>query len=147
MNALASVVSLAAAGLLAACASAGTPGANRPLDGTDWRLVELTGSPVAPGAASSEEPFLRFDADSGRVTGNTGCNLLSGPFTRDGATLSFGALITTKRACVDESRNQRERDFLAALERTRTHAVQRDTLVLSGDGGGVLARLAAQREP
>ena len=146
MNALASILSLAAAGVLAACASAGTPGVNRPLDGTDWRLVELTGSPLAPGAASGDAPFLRFDADSGRVTGDTGCNLLGGPFTRDGASLAFGALVTTRRACLDESRNQRERDFLRALERTRTHAVLRDTLILSGDAG-VLARLAAQREP
>ena len=37
-------------------------------------------------------------------------------------------------------------DFLAALERTRSHAVLRDTLTLSGDSGA-LARLAAQRGP
>ena len=143
MNAVA-LIPVACLAALAACAIAGTPGTNRPLDGTDWQLVELTGSPIAPGASSGDEPFLRFDPDSGRVTGNTGCNLLSGSYTRDGASLTFGAIITTKRACLDELRNQRERDFLNALERTRTHAVLRDTLTLSGDDG-VLARLAAQR--
>lgn len=143
MHALAALLPLAA---LTACISAGTPGTNRPLDGTDWRLVEIAGSPAAPGAATGEQPFLRFDADSGRVTGNTGCNLLSGPFTRDGGALAFGPIVTTRRACLDEARNQREREFLSALERTRTHVVLRDTLTLSGDAG-VLARLAAQRGP
>ena len=63
MNAIAAIFPVAAASLLVACASAGTPGTNRPLDGTEWRLVELTGNPVAPGAASDDAPFLRFDYD------------------------------------------------------------------------------------
>jgi heat shock protein HslJ len=122
--------------LYACVASAGGSLENR-----YWRLTELDGRPSA-GAGGDREPHLRFAEDSARVTGSTGCNRLTGPFTRDGATLRFGAVATTRMACVDSLLNQREQAFLAALGRTERYEVAGDTLTLIGSAGP-LARLVA----
>lgn len=132
------LLALVAALALAACSTVGRTADARSLDG-EWRLVELRGQPVPP-LDPEAQPFLRFERDSSRVTGNTGCNLLSGPFSRAGTELGFGPVITTKRACLDESRNQREAELLGALQATRGFTVERDTLTLTG-GAGRLARL------
>ena len=131
---------------LAACAT--TPGVQpRTLAGTDWRLVELGGRAVADtgavGGGIGSAPFLRFEGDSGRAGGATGCNRFGGPYTRDGDSLRFGALVATRAACMDPARQAREGDFLRALEATRRHAVTGDTLALFGDDAAPLARFTA----
>jgi heat shock protein HslJ len=130
---------------LAACSTASVRDDARPLANRDWRLVELNGRPAVT-AGNANDPFLRFAVDSSRVTGNTGCNLLTGPFTLTGESLRFGALISTKRACVEQERNQQEGDFSAALSATMRYAVSGDTLTLFGASGPV-ARLVARAAP
>ncbi len=129
---------------MAACTTMGNRDASAPFADKEWRLVELNGRPALT-TGTANDPFLRFAVDSGRVTGNTGCNLLTGPFTHGGESLKFGALVTTKRACTEEERNRQEVDFSAALSATQRYAVSRDTMTLFG-ADGPLARLVA-REP
>ena len=127
---------------LVACTTAGVRDGAPPLANREWRLVELNGRPsVTTGDAN--DPFLRFAVDSSRVTGNTGCNLLTGPFTLAGESLRFGALITTQRACVEQARNQQEVEFSGALSATMRYTVSGDTLTLFGASGPV-ARLVAR---
>src|SRR5688572_9762022 len=90
---------LAALVPLAACATTGAV-AGRALGDGEWRLVELGGSAAVAGEGPAGAPFLRFAADSGRVSGSTGCNRLAGPYTADGEALRFGALVSTRMACV-----------------------------------------------
>jgi heat shock protein HslJ len=120
---------------LVTCATAATGGSDAPLEGVDWRLVDVGGRPAVPSAPAT----MRFGPDSGRVTGNAGCNRFAGPYTRDGASLRLGPLVSTRRACIDDAASRQEMQLLAALEATRRHAMTGDTLVLSGDAG-VLAR-------
>jgi len=130
---------------LAACTTAGVRDGAPPLANREWRLVELNGRPAVT-AGDANDPFLRFAVDSSRVTGNTGCNLLAGPFTLAGESLRFGALITTKRACVEQARNQQEVEFSAALGATTRYTVSGDTLTLFGASGPV-AQLVARAAP
>ena len=125
-----------------ALASCTTPGATRtpaPIENTTWRLVELSGSP-AVGTGEERAAALEFLADGGQVTGSTGCNRLTGTFTRTGEALRFGRTATTRMACVDPRLMSQEQTFLAALTATERHRVDRDTLVLIGESGPV-ARL------
>ena len=46
-----------------------------------------------------QSAFLEF-AD-GQVTGNAGCNQLNGPATIGEDTITFGPIVTTRRACPD----------------------------------------------
>ncbi len=100
------------------------------LAGTNWRLVSLgpTGSEenIVPGT----KPTLNFGED-GRASGSTGCNSFSGTYTVRGDTISFGRMISTKRACLDQRANQQEQSYLAALEQARWFRLGSDRLTIN----------------
>ena len=60
---------------------------DEPLEGTPWRLVQLDGQQVMIGADPKIDPTLQFDAAAQRVSGNGGCNNLSGGYKRSGNAL------------------------------------------------------------
>lgn len=131
---------VAAAIALAACVgqSAGPGGQAVPLEGKTWRLEELNGRPPVPVAGTV--PTLTFAEQEPRASGNGGCNLFSGPFERHRASLRFGALVSTRRACADDAGTQQETAFLRALQSTTRYAVYGDLLVLYAEDQ-VVARL------
>ena len=146
--------------LLAACATSapGTQGGgdstgtdstasvaavSSPLEGVEWALHELDGQPAVPGDPA-RLPFIRFDADSGRVAGSGGCNRVAGPYTHDGDSLRIGPLIATRMACADDRLTRQESGFLAALDGARAFSIAGDTLTLTGDGTATV-RLVARR--
>jgi heat shock protein HslJ len=109
------------------------PAPSASLGDATWTLVELDGAPaLAARDANSamENPHLRFEPDSGRVTGSTGCNHLAGRYELSGARLRLSQLISTKRACVEDARMRQETRFLAALEAADRHRLAGDTLAL-----------------
>lgn len=126
---------------LAACVgqSAGPGGEAVPLEGKTWRLEELNGRPAVP-VPGGGVPTLTFAEQEPRASGDAGCNLFSGPFERRRASLRFGALVSTRRACTDEAGNQQETAFLQALQSTTRYAVYGDLLVLYAQDQ-VMARL------
>lgn len=125
---------------LAACTGsrAGPGGTTMPLEGTSWRLAELNRQPVVP-VPGDGAPTLTLSEDD-RASGNGGCNLFSGPYTRSGASLRFGALVATRRACADEAATRQEAAYLQALQSTTRYAVYDDLLVLYAQDQ-VVARL------
>lgn len=124
---------------LGACVAGQVQGgsdAPAPLAGTSWRLVELNGRPPVSGG---DAITLSFAADEPRVSGNGGCNLYNGPYTQDGASLRFGPLASTRRACVDPAAGTQETAYLRALESTTRYAVEDGRLVLYS-GAQAIAR-------
>lgn len=108
------------------------------LAGADWRLSELSGRAAIP-TEVSHRPWLRFEPDSGRVSGSGGCNRLTGPFTTDRGAIRFGALASTRMACLDEALSRQEDDFLTVLNSVNRFDVEGDTLLLLR-GEAVVAR-------
>src|SRR5262245_65269716 len=98
----------------------------QPLAGGDWRLSELSGRSAIP-TEVSRRPWLRFEPDSGRVSGSAGCNRVTGPFTTNRAAIHFGALAATKMACLDEALTRQEDDFLAMLSSVNRYDIEGDT--------------------
>lgn len=98
--------------------------------GADWELRELDGA-AAPLGAGGKRATLRFDADSPRFSGFSGCNSYFGTYTLDGASLRFGDIGMTKMAC-DEGMPL-EQQLGAALQATRRFELTGDSLTLSGD--------------
>ena len=113
-----------------------------PFEGTVWRLTHLGKTPIAA-PADGREATLQFLGASSQVTGSTGCNRLSGRYTRNGNQLSLGPLATTRMACLGQ--NDLEPRFLAALERVAAYRVTENTLELSDASGEVLARFEGKR--
>ncbi len=119
------------AALIAACTPAAYAGdasrdgnAQAPieLDGTSWILVQIHGQDTI----ADSEATLAFS--DGKVHGNATCNGFSGPYERDGETLSFGLLVSTMMACPGMDQ---ETAYLGALASTATYRIEGDRLVLS----------------
>jgi heat shock protein HslJ len=110
------------------------------LEGTDWRLVELGGAPVA--RQERNHPGFRLVAEGRKVQGSAGCNRMMGSYTLQGTTLKFGPLASTRMAC---PRMEIETKFLAALHATTRYELAERNLTLYG-GDAPLARLEAAAE-
>ena len=133
------VAALAIAVVLAACT--GGPGGGAAsggtLDGKTWALTSyaVDGASQALDAAVSVD--ATFDATASTVSGSSGCNLYNGPYTAEGANLTFGQLATTMRAC-EAPQGAVEGAYLAALGLVRTYTATADKLTMYNEGGTVL---------
>ena len=107
------------------------------LVGREWKLVWVEEFPTMPSGVAT--PTVNFGSD-GRLSGNTGCNSASAPYTVEGDQLSIGALITTKRACIEPAGQQLEQAYVRAIEATRRYRIEGGELQLLNDGGTVVAR-------
>ncbi len=119
---------------LAACAvdpTPGTPAAPQPvrasLVGTRWVGV------ADPSADHRGLPRLEFVRE-GRLSGYTGCNMMSGAWQMEGEQVRLGALVTTKRLCMGPE-GETERRFLAAMGEGARGKREGDRLVFTGPGG------------
>ena len=106
------------------------------LRGGVWVLTVLGGNDVTPGARNPAH--LSF-SEATVVSGATGCNRLTGPVTIDAHTMRFGALVSTRMACVDGA--DVETRFLKALEATRSWGLDSGKLHLRDAEGDTVATL------
>lgn len=88
-------------------------------------LTEIQGNTVRAG-----EPYIEFDREQGRFSGNGGCNRFSGVYEITSATMRLSRIISTKRACIDDEANRVETTFLQLLEATTRFEIQAGTLRL-----------------
>ena len=152
---------LPALALLAACstgsgsgAGAGGSDASTPpaasaapaaLTETRWNLIELSGAP-ATRRGTERDPWIRFTAADGRAGGSTGCNSMGGSYTLEGDRLTFGPMMSTKMACIENNLMAQETRFLAVLDSVERYTVSADTLALYVPGTAAAAlRFAAAR--
>lgn len=123
-----------AVALLTMCAcNGGSAAAGIPLPGTSWVLEEVGEVP----AIQRGRATLEF-AESGGASGNGSCNRFSGTATIAGDSLSFGPLMSTKMACVEEALTNQETRYLASLGSAQRFAITGDTLRIYVAGGGEL---------
>ena len=117
----------------------GQPGRNlstdqRVLSGTDWRLVSLGPAGAEADIVAGTTVTLKF-GDDGRASGSTGCNSYSGTYQVRGDSLTFGRLISTRRACLDQNANQQEQRFLSGLEMANRFRLNANRLTILSDRG------------
>jgi heat shock protein HslJ len=84
-----------------------------------------------------------LDPEGAHLSGSGGCNRLVGSFERNGDTIRFTQVATTRIACAERVM-QREAAFLDALAATSRFELDGDSLVLLA-GQDPVAVLAAQR--
>lgn len=137
-------LAIAALAASVACATVPAGGNVTPLEGPQWRLALLDGSP-ARSASATRAPYIRFVAEGNRAEGTGGCNRMSGAFRRNEDQLSFGPMASTKMACADNDLNAQEQQFMAALGDTRRFTITSDTLRLIDAASTVRALLVVQR--
>lgn len=122
-----------------------TPEATDPtlggLAGT-WNLVSY-GDPNNPQqVVGATPPTLVLAPDS--AGGNGGCNQFGADtFSFDGNTITFGQIVSTLMACMDEAVMAQESAYLAALQSASTYTLTDGQLQIAYDGG-VLNFIRAQ---
>ncbi|MDR0977070.1 MAG: META domain-containing protein [Prevotellaceae bacterium] len=83
-----------------------------------WDIIEVESAAIVP-AAGQQFPFIVFDATTGRVHGNSGCNQMSGTFNKDAkaGTLDLSALVSTRMACLDMTTETKILKSLSAVKK------------------------------
>ncbi|WP_447641075.1 MULTISPECIES: META domain-containing protein [Chitinophagaceae] len=94
-----------------------------------WKLNYITGPRITfDGLYPNKKPFMILDSSKLQVSGNTGCNNFSGPFTLQNDSVHFRDLATTMMSCMDGG--QGETIFLGMLAKVSHYRVSGDTLWL-----------------
>lgn len=101
----------------------------RPLEGTEWQLVQLGGKTLQP----REGKFtITFHAAEHRFSGIGACNRLTGVYSADEKrALKIGPVASTRMACPDMDQ---EGEMAAALEATTHYDMDGPMLLLLSNG-------------
>jgi uncharacterized lipoprotein YbaY/uncharacterized lipoprotein NlpE involved in copper resistance/heat shock protein HslJ len=122
------------------CAGGGAT--NATLENTYWKLASLGDRPVTV-RTGQEAPYLMLSAETGRMSGWTGCTSVSGRYRASDQTLTFTSLISMRTTC--SSGADLERRYLTALRNARRSKITRQRLELFDARGKSLARFEAGR--
>ncbi len=117
--------------------AADTASAAADISGKTWTLIEVGGVAVEA-KADEKASVITLGGDGTSLTGDTGCNQLTGIYQRTADTLVFAHMAVTKMFC--EAVAERETKFLEALETTITFHLRDGELELCDGGGAVIAR-------
>ena len=105
------------------------------LRGPTWTLTAIQGPAQDLQDLSALGVTLRF-GDDGRASGASTCNSYSAQAqSGGGAALTFGPILSTKRACVDPDRMALETTYFDALQSVSAYAIQGNTLRLTYNNG------------
>jgi heat shock protein HslJ len=131
--------------LLVSCMKQATqpPGAQTGgIEGIQWYLTEVGGSPVSP-MADDKQPHILLDPAENQATGFAGCNNFFGRYELNGSSLTFGPMGATRMACPDLETGL-EASVFKALENTRKWKIEGGDLLLL-EANGVLARFSREK--
>ena len=101
-----------------------------------WVLSELNGTPVQM-SNTNKDANLQFNYKEMRISGNGGCNNISGTFTATKTKLLFGPVLSTKMACPDM---KFEDNFLQVLAQVNRYEITATELLLKNNTR-IIARL------
>ncbi len=109
----------------------------------EWKLATVQGIVVPEDSKAA----LQFSPD-GRVSGNAGCNSLTGSFALDGISgIKFSPLALTKMMCLDSKANEIETKFTGALSAASSWSISNGELALKGGDSSVVAVFAGIHPP
>lgn len=121
---------------LTAATAAGAP--RDVLAGAEWRLTSFGKGDAQSSLVEGSVVTIKFGAD-GKVTGSGGCNSYGGEYRVRDENISFGRLISTKRACAAQAVTKQEQQYLEALGAAEKFKLAGEQLtILYGEGSGSL---------
>ena len=107
------------------------------LANTYWKLIELDGQPVSPGA-NQRELHMVLTSEGNKVSGFSGCNRFMGGYEQSEGQLQFGQLASTMMACMENM--EQEKHFLDALARAKRFNISSESLVMYSDEEQLILR-------
>lgn len=110
-----------------------------PLERTKWRLNSMEqntgGAVVSTGGEGIDKAW--FSIRGTKVTGFGGCNTFSGKVEVSAGSLEFEPIISTRRACADQTMMDTENQLLAMLEGTVEYDISETSLDLTKGKNGL----------
>lgn len=100
-----------------------------------WVLEQLNGKKVTLTDFTKELPNLEINSSTNQFMGFAGCNRMNGTIFFERGLLRFTNTITTRMFCGE---NNKENEFLKALQNTTTYNVKNLRLTLTSPSGEVL---------
>lgn len=97
-----------------------------------WVLEKLNGVTVSTTDFIKELPNLEINSSNNNFLGFAGCNRMNGTLFFERGLLRFTNVITTRMACPG---NNKEAEFLKALQSTTSYKIENNRLVLSNPSG------------
>jgi heat shock protein HslJ len=133
--------------LLSGAAQAQTPGLPPAMQDVPWTLTAIHPAGQAVQPINGASIILQFGAD-GQAGGTSTCNSYGGPY-QAGANqaLTLGPLISTKRACVDQSLMALESTYFQALGGATAYDLTGDRLRLFYDHGQSVLEFSTTSPP
>ncbi len=130
-------------GLLLGCQSTPYSGAaNNQLLETRWQLFKLNNKRVDNGKHPSQQAHIILHKKDSRVSGFGGCNYFFATYQSTQHRLNFSKMGVTMMACPEKNNN--ERDFLQALEKTNAYQISGKQLILKNDSTSLAVFTATQ---
>ena len=120
--------------LLTAC---GGNAAEAELSSSNWVLLSMPGYDRLPG-----NPTMAFNAESGSLTGSSGCNHYSTAYKISGDQLKLDAAIAATLMGCPEPQMSLEQAFLSQLATVSTFKLSGDQLTLHVEGGEMIFQAA-----
>lgn len=113
-----------------------------PLSGTSWNVISYNnGKGGVTSVLAGTMLTTAFGVD-GIVSGSSGCNTYSGPYTTQGTSIHIGLLITTQITCAEPAGiMDQETQYLAAMQSATTYQISGDQLKLLAAGGSTAVNL------
>jgi heat shock protein HslJ len=118
--------------------TASATAAAQSLANTNWVLAEYVMQGSAAVTALGEPPPTLIFGDNGMVSGYTVCNSYNGPYSESGDQVTFGPLVTTKRACTNPEFVAQEQLMLRVLDGTTTVTRSGDRLTINSPAGSLI---------
>lgn len=100
-----------------------------------WALEKLNGAIVNPADYSKGVPNLEINSSTNIFMGFAGCNRMNGSIFYELGLIRFTDIITTRMAC---PANNKEAEFLKALQSATSYTVENVRLTLSNPNGELL---------
>jgi heat shock protein HslJ len=97
-----------------------------------WVLEKLNGKTVSASDFMKELPNLEINSATNNFLGFAGCNRMNGTIFFERGLLRFTNIITTRMACPG---NNKESEFLKALQSTTSYKVENMRLILTNPSG------------
>lgn len=95
---------------------------------TYWKLISIGDNAITMDSKQKKEAFLQLTTENNMIKGFAGCNNYTGHYQIDGNSLSFGAIASTKKACL--SGMDTESQLMLVLSNTAYYSIHKNTLTL-----------------
>ncbi|MEZ0006832.1 heat shock protein HslJ [Flavobacterium sp. 28YEA47A] len=105
----------------------------------EWKLQELNGKAIVLDTTFKKEPLIIFNKETGKMTGNGGCNNFSGSYKlKDANNIELSEGGATMMACPNLGI---ESEFFKAFKQVKSYRIENNSLMLDNEKKEVVAKL------